>query len=355
MRKKKQLEMIEYCQIVYNGNGILAGNSINSWMQFNLKDGQTLYSNKGSKFGFKDFKIKIWGSGKQSWKSKRRLQLKSFYNAIRDPYIHIEAQMIERPDVKLEMHIPINFNGHFRLGFSAASGASGNKGSKGSNGYCGRSDYANGNGENGYWGDRGFNGRNGSHGRNASRVNVYLSMVDFPRDNTELVKVEACYANGKCWTRYIGQSGSIKIFNQGGDGGDGGKGGAGGNGGNGGDGAFTTPRTDDNPGCSREGWGGNGGRGGDGGYGGNGGNGGQGGDVYIYYRPRAHFFVDQVHVYNQGGSAGEGGRGGNAGCGGKAGRGGKGRGYRGDSGNCGPRGNWGRDGRAGNIYYQEWK
>jgi len=347
--------MIENCKIVYNGNGILAGNSMNSWMQFDLNNGETVYSNKGCKLGFKDFHIKIWGSGKQTWRSKRRLQLKSFYNAIHDPYIHIEASMIERPEVKFSMAIPINFNGHFRLGFNASSGSSGTSGSRGSNGYCGKADYSNGNGENGYWGDRGLGGRDGANGRDAGRVNVYLSMVDFPRDNTELVKVEACYDNGKCWTRYVGQSGSIKIYNQGGNGGDGGKGGAGGNGGRGGNGAYATPRTEDDPGCKREGYGGNGGRGGDGGYGGNGGHGGNGGDVYIYYQERAHFFVDQVHAYCQGGQGGEAGKGGNAGNGGKAGRGGRGCGNKGRNGSCGPRGNWGQDGSSGRLYIQKWK
>lgn len=346
--------MIENCKIVYNGKGILAGNTINSWMQFDLNNGETVYSNKGCKFGFKDFKMKISGSGKSTWKTKRRLQLKSYYNAIRDPYIHISGEMIKRPEVKFKVAIPINFNGHFSLNFNASKGSCGSRGKSGSRGYCGKSDFSNGNGQNGNWGDRGSGGRDGRNGYKAGSLKVYASMVDFPRDNTELVKIETVKSNGKSWIRYIGQTGSIKIYNKGGNGGDGGNGGAGGSGGKGGAGAVARARTEDNPGCDREGWGGNGGRGGDGGYGGNGGNGGSGGDVHIYYTEKANFFLDQINVYNQGGNAGDAGRGGKAGKGGYAGRGGKGCGNKGRSGSCGSRGNWGRNGYAGKVYYHKW-
>lgn len=355
IRKKKQLQLIESCQLVYNGKGVIAGNAFNSWLQFNLKDGQVLYSNKGSRFGFKDFKMKLKGSGKSTWRSKRRLRIQTYNNAIHDPYIHLEMQMIDRPDVKFEMHIPLHFDAHYSMNFSASSGFSGSKGKPGRNGHCGRSEYfSNGNGEDGDWGDRGFIGRNGHHGANARDLDVYVEMVDFPRDNTKIMKIQGCYRGGNCWTKYVSQKGSLTIYANGGNGGDGGKGGKGGDGGRGGDGAFKREATECDGGSRLNGWGGNGGRGGDGGRGGNGGNGGDGANVYVHFADDCWFFQNKIHIQNNGGRGGDGGRGGNAGCGGRKGKGGKGSGHDGDNGYCGPRGYRGQDGRKGEVFYDSW-
>ena len=354
IRKKKQLELLKSCTVVYEGQGILAGNSGNSYLKFLLEDGRTLYSNNRSKLGFRDFKIQIKGSGRSTWVSKRRLQLESSYDAYHDPYIHLYLEMIDMPEVKIDVSIPIHFNGHFKLNYSASPGRTGNKGIRGSSGNCGRNDYSHGNGENGEHGRCGTQGQNGSDGVNAKPLDVYVSLVDFHRDNTELVKIEGCYQGGKCWTRYVSKTGSMKIYNYGGNGGDGGRGGEGGNGGYGGGGAYKKPKTDTDRGCDREGWGGNGGNGGHGGRGGNGGNGGDGGDVYVYFKDDAKFFKSSIYIYTSGGNAGKGGKGGSGGYRGVGGSGGKGCGNNGARGACGSIGRNGYYGKSGQIFYRAW-
>ena len=308
IRKKKQLELLKTCTVVYEGQGILAGNSGNSYLKFLLEDGRTLYSNSRSKLGFRDFKIQIKGSGRSTWVSKRRLQLESSYDAYHDPYIHLYLEMIDLPEVKIDVSIPIHFNGHFKLNYSASPGRTGNKGIRGNSGNCGRSDYSHGNGENGEHGRCGNGGQNGSDGVNARPLDVYVSLVEFHRDNTELVKIEGCYQ----------------------------------------------PKTDTDRGCDREGWGGNGGNGGHGGRGGNGGNGGDGGDVYVYFKDDAKFFKSSIYIYTSGGNAGKGGKGGSGGYRGVGGSGGKGCGNNGARGACGSNGRNGYYGKSGQIFYRAW-
>jgi hypothetical protein len=130
MRKKKQLELINSCQIFADNKSVFAGMNIPTYLAFNLKDGQKLYSNSNSKFGFKDFKISVEGSGEKQWRSKRKLTVATYYNAINDPYIRINVQMIERPEIGHTFTIPIHFNGTYRVNHSASSGSSGVAGQK---------------------------------------------------------------------------------------------------------------------------------------------------------------------------------------------------------------------------------
>lgn len=328
---------------------------IRTFLAFNLADGQQLYSNKNAKFGFKDFKISIEGSGKKQWRSKRKLTVASYYNAINDPYIRIKAQMIERPEISHTFTIPIHFNGTYTLHNSAASGSSGDNGQKGREAHDGRNEYAHHNGEDGGYGESGDHGFDGRDGRNGAPIKVYVSLVDFPRDNTELVKIQTCYTNGSCKTRYLTKTGNINIYAQGGSGGVGGNGGQGGNGGDGGKGAYKTRETENERACKNEGYGGNGGDGGYGGDGGRGGNGGNGSDVSFYFADNAWFFKNHISVYNGGGSSGSGGCAGKSGNAGNAGRGGKGNGTSGRCGRSGLNGERGYAGRAGNVYYYSWK
>jgi hypothetical protein len=308
IRKKKQLELLQSINIVYEGKGVLAGNSIDSFMQFILSDGRKLYSNSGSKLGFRDFKISVKGSGRSTWISKRRMQLQSNYNAIHDPYIHLGFEMIDNPEVALDVSIPIHFNGNFKLRYSAPSGTSGSRGKSGRSGSCGRSNYSHGNGEDGRNGARGYDAYDGRDGVDADILDVYVSMVDFHRDNTQLVKIETFYRSGKCGTRYVAKNGSMTIYNTGGCGGSGGAGG----------------------------------------------NGGDGGDINVYFTRDAEFFKSQMHFYTHGGNGGSGGNGGKGGSAGYGGTSGKGCGTRGSKGPKGSCGRSGYHGNAGQVFFKNW-
>lgn len=357
MRKKKQLELIKSCQVFAEKNSVFAGMNIPTYLAFNLADGQQLYSNKSARFGFKDFNISIEGSGQRQWRSKRKLTVATYYNAINDPYVRINVQMIERPEIQHTFTIPIHFNGTYRIWGDANSGSTGVNGRNGRTGNDGRNEYSQHNGEDGGYGEYGDHGFDGRDGNNASNVNVYVSLVDFERDNTQLVKIQSCYSNGSCKTRYLSKTGAISIYAEGGSGGVGGNGGCGGDGGDGGKGAFKIRDTNNERTCEKEsyeGYGGNGGNGGYGGDGGRGGNGGNGGDVSFYFTDDAWFFKNRISVYNGGGSGGAGGCGGKYGSGGKKGNGGKGNGSDGRSGRSGNRGDFGYSGHAGNVYYYNW-
>lgn len=351
--KKRQLQMIESCRIFAEKTAVFAGTQIPTYLAFQLNNGEEVYSNSKSKVGFKDFKISIEGSGEKFWRSKRKLTINSFHNSIHDPYIRIHVQLIERPEIAHTIEIPIHYNGWYRVGLNAPAVTDADDGECGQNGHDGRDEYSHDNGEDGDHGRYGYDGRHGRDGRNAEDVKVYVSLVDFPRDNTQLVKIRSCDANGRCKTRYLSKTGTIKINVIGGHGADGGDGGKGGDGGDGGRGAYESDDEDEGS-RKRDGYGGNGGEGGNGGDGGDGGNGGDGGDVSIYFADDAWFFKSQITVNNNGGSGGRGGDGGNAGCGGTYGRGGKGCGNKGNNGRSGRDGESGYTGRAGQVYYYNW-
>ncbi|MFT5819561.1 MAG: hypothetical protein ACI8ZM_000786 [Crocinitomix sp.] len=355
MRKKKQLELIKSCQIFAEKKSVFAGMNIPTFLAFNLEDGQQLYSNKNAKFGFKDFKISIEGSGQKHWRSKRKLTIATYYNAINDPYIRIKVQMIERPEIEHTFTLPIHFNGTYRIYNNASSGNSGVVGQCGREGHNGRNEYSHHNGEDGGYGEYGDHGFDGRDGNNGADVKVYVSLVDFPRDNTELVKIQSYYSDGVTRTRYLTKTGAISIYAEGGSGGIGGNGGRGGDGGNGGKGAFKSRETENDRACKNEGYGGNGGDGGSGGDGGRGGIGGNGGDVSFYFADNAWFFKNRISIYNGGGSSGSAGCGGKYGSGGKSGKGGKGNGSCGRNGRSGLNGDAGYAGRRGSITYYNWK
>lgn len=354
MRKKRQLDLIKSCQVFAERKSVFAGMDIPTYLAFNLTDGQQLYSNKNARFGFKDFNISIEGSGQKQWRSKRKLTVATYYNAINDPYIRIKVQMIERPEIQHIFTIPIHFNGIYSLFNTASSGISGADGQCGRKGNKGRSEYSHHNGEDGDYGEAGDHGFNGRDGKDCSDVKVYVSLVDFPRDNTELVKIQSHYSNGTYKTRYLTKTGDINIYAQGGSGGVGGDGGKGGHGGDGGKGAYKVRETENERECTNEGYGGNGGNGGYGGDGGRGGNGGNGGDVSFYFTDDAWFFKNRISIYNRGGSSGSGGCSGKYGSGGKYGQGGKGNGSAGRCGRSGVNGESGYPGRVGNVYYYNW-
>lgn len=349
IRKKKQIELIESCKLLLK-KSVFAGTTFDAVMEFSLRNQEIYYSNKRSKVGFKDFKIFVNGSGYEISHSKRKLKMGSRYNAIRYPYIDIRVQMIERPEIVYSVSIPVHFRGTYTLNFSGSggySGSDGDCGAKGCNGTSGRD-----NGRNGGDGANGEQGSDGYDGNDAQDVKVYVSLVDFERDGSELIRIKAINSSGKERIRYLDPHvGRCKIFVNGGDGGSGGDGGNGGTGGNGGKGAFKQPRTDDSKGCTNEGYGGDGGDGGNGGNGGYGGDGGDAGDVHVFLTEEAEFFKSHLIIENVGGEAGRRGYGGEGGKSGEGGDGGRGNGRNGDCGNSGYSGKSGKSGRSGNVFF----
>jgi len=345
--------MIESCRIFAEKQRVFAGMQIPTYLAFRLNNGQEIYTNENAKVGFKDFKITVEGSGQKQWRSKRKLTLSTYYDAIHDPYVRVHVQLIERPEIQHSFKIPIHFNGWYRVGMNAPGVSDGDDGNCGRNGHDGRDEYSHGNGEGGENGRFGDNGQHGRDGRDAAAVNVYVSLVDFPRDNTQLVKIKSCDTDGRCKTRYLSKSGTIKINVMGGAGAEGGDGGKGGDGGDGGRGSYEEDDEDERS-RKRDGYGGNGGDGGDGGHGGDGGNGGDGGDVNIYFTDDTWFFKSQITVNNRGGGGGLGGNGGRAGCAGTNGSGGKGSGNKGHNGRSGQDGESGYSGRPGQVFYYNW-
>ena len=354
LRKKKIIQMVNDCELIFNKNDAFAGCVVPTIMQIRLNNGDLLFSNKRSKIGFKDFTVTIDGSGSKSFSGDRKLRIQTNYHAVRDPYVRLNFQMKKRPEIKFSAKIPIHFKGTYSLSFSASSGQSGKKGYNGKDGYDGRDDYRHGNGVDGNDGSYGYEGKRGWNGHNATSLNVFVSLIDFPRDKTKLVKIRTERSNGRAYTRYLSKSGRIKIHAKGGNGGSGGNGGRGGNGGDGGNGAYKKPRTENDKGCDHEGWGGHGGDGGNGGRGGDGGNGGDGGDVHVYFSTDAWFFKENILIYNRGGWGGRPGNGGKVGRGGFAGRGGKGCGNKGRSGRYGRNGGKGYNGNDGQVFYHNW-
>ena len=82
------------------------------------------------------------------------MTLGSYYNALNDPYIHINAQMIEKPEISYSISIPIHFKGRYSLSYN------------GSTGDC------------------------GARGHDANNVEVYVSRVDFPRGENNLLHIQ---------------------------------------------------------------------------------------------------------------------------------------------------------------------
>lgn len=353
MSKKKQLQLIHSCELVSEEGAVFAGTKIPLFLSFALENGEIMKSNGRSKFGFKDFTITIGGSGEKTWRSKRKLTLRSHYDAIADPFIHVTVQMNARPEIRHHWSIPIHFNGWYKLFYSATSGTCGRKGLNGCRGRSGNGYDRYGDGYHGQDGAHGFNGDWGRNGYHARDVEVFVSLVDFPRDNTELVKIETRQVGGRIKVRYLEKTGEMTIFARGGDGGSGGPGGNGGDGGCGGNGLYKSNDPDNR--CDKEGYGGNGGNGGFGGVGGRGGDGGMGGNVSLYFTPDAWFFQNRIQIDNTGGVGGYGGRGGRGGQGGNGGKGGLGCGDSGRDGGCGRSGERGFPGQRGGIYYFEWK
>ncbi len=360
MRKKKIIEQINGCSLNYYKNDAVAGLVFVTTLQVQLEDGQEISSTESfSKITFRDFDVTVGGSGKIFFKGRKKLRIVTYYDSYRNPYVTIKVTMKERPDISKEVRIPINFNALYYVHNNGSSGISGKDGCKGSTGYCGRDAYYNnGNGENGGYGNDGEHGRDGENGRNAPNVDVFVEMVDFERDNTQLAKISIENNSGKNRVRYINpMNGSVSIYAVGGDGGNGGDGGRGGSGGRGGDGEKKRTRIDnDGNSCSsgRDAYGGNGGLGGQGGRGGDGGNGGDGGIINVYFKADAWHIKENLHFYVYGGSGGNAGSYGRGGYGGKGASGGRGNGRDGRKGNIGDYGRKGYDGNHGAVNYYNW-
>ncbi|MDG1915723.1 MAG: hypothetical protein P8I55_14175 [Crocinitomix sp.] len=190
MRKKKQLALIESCKILSEKRSIFAGTSMPVTMSFALETGEVVYSNKGARFGFRDFNISISGSGKRKWCGKRKMTLGSYYNALNDPYIHINAQMIEKPEISYSISILIHFKGRYSSSHNGSTGDCGLKGHNGHRGNNGRGEYRNDDGKDGQNGEHGYNGNRGARGHDANNVEVYVSRVDFPRDENNLLHIQ---------------------------------------------------------------------------------------------------------------------------------------------------------------------
>lgn len=354
MTKKKQLQLIETCKIIAQKQGVFAGANLPVYLSFTLANGDIVSLGKGAKFNFKDFNISVTGSGNRARSGRKKLTLSAAYNAINDPFIRVSIQMIKRPEIRYDVAIPIHFKGSYTVSFNGYGGSSGDTGTHGRDGQDGCGKLHNGDGESGQDGDNGYNGERGRNGYNGHNVNVYVSLVNFEKNNSELIKIESYYPGGSVITRYLERSGQITINAVGGRGGDGGDGGNGGDGGDGDDGLFERPATKTDKGCTAEGYGGNGGEGGNGGVGGIGGVGGDGGNVSLYFAQDAWFFKNNIQINNFGARGGTGGKAGNAGCEGEYGKGGRGCGDSGTNGYRGERGRMGQNGSQGRIKYYDW-
>ncbi len=343
--------MIENCKIIAESQSVFAGSKITSYLSFLLNNGEEIFSNGKSRIGFKDFEVLISGSGKVTKKNKRELEISSMFNAYQNPFIHIDIRLIDRPEIGDRISIPIHFNGNYILENFVKNGRKGKRGGhgvKGRNGFNHDSNYAD--GDTGRDGASGINGENGSPGSDGENIDVFISLVEFPRDNTQLMRIESCYEGGSCYVRFLEKTGTMTINSIGGNGGNGGRGGNGGAAGKGGEGSYRIAiNNDTNLG---DGYGGDGGNGGDGGCGGDGGRGGDGGHVTLHFGPNTLFFKNNIIVNNSGGVGGKGGFGGTGGAFGSFGRGGSGNGSSGLKGSKGRRGDDGLNGLNGKIIFR---
>lgn len=353
MRKKKQFELIESCSLDLK-RSVFAGTSFKALLAFQMATGDVFYSNRKAKFGFRDFKISVQGGGYEKNHSKKRLTIGSHYDAIDDAYIYVSVQMVLRPEIEYSIAVPLHFKGTYRLNYSGSNGGSGSKGCNGSNGRDGSCSFR-GDGDAGYDGGQGASGRNGTDGVDGLDLTVYVSLVDFDRDRSQLIKVVTRDEHGREKLRYLDpEVGRLTLYAKGGDGGYGGRGGNGGCGGDGGKGAFKRAETETERECSIEGYGGDAGCGGPGGDGGSAGFGGNGGDVHVYMTEEAKFFKSHIQIINNGGQPGEPGKYGCGGKSGEAGEGGKGYGCKGRSGRNGSYGRSGLAGQRGQVYFHSY-
>ena len=353
--KKKMMELVRHCNILYNPNEAGAGQAFVAALEINLEDGTAIHTRENpSKIHMKDFFVEVTGGGKLTRHSKKGFRIRNSASPINDPYVHLKVVMRERPDIFAVVKVPIHFRVHQNLWRSGASGFSGSDGRNGERGLNGRHEYyRNGYGEDGSRGWEGWHGVNGAPGERGPHLQVYVSKVPFKRDNSELMKIQVTSNNRTLYTRYLDPThGSIRISAMGGSGGSGGDGGNGGDDGNGGRGSYEV-RKDDR--CyGQDGYGGDGGDGGHGGNGGWGGPGGDGGQIDVYFASGTKFFQNRMSFNvsgGSGGSAGCGGRGGSYGCAGKGGKGSGRNGYRGNRGYDGQRG---PSGNPGNVYFHDW-
>ena len=230
-----------------------------------METGQFLYSNTGKKIGFNDFTVSIEGAQvilkeekytkpgfsikvddaivslerdeKRLLYENEELELRSNCDLLSDPFIHIKVQMIKFPEVYCNLSIPVHFNGNYFLDFSGESGHSGVDGRKGRK-YSKTSYHDLSANAFSVPGSDGTHGTHGSDGGNAENVKVYISLVDHPEADIQLVKIETIEYGKKAIIRYLEKTGSISINARGGYGGHGGNGGKGGDGQKGQDGLF---------------------------------------------------------------------------------------------------------------------
>lgn len=390
---KRLLKKIESCEMVLENGAVAAGEVFTVFLKLQLKNGEIIYSNLKDGIGFDYFKIDIQGADqtlaesdierkgitltlgdtpiynpkktRESIQKNRQLDLVTRHNLIDRPFVHVRAELIDRPEIACEINVPVHFNSHYQFEFNGDHGKFGTKGRKGSHGRNIRSrtrpttavieaKNCDCDGAPGISGLNGVKGEDGSHGRDGIDTDVFISLVKVPGDYKELIKIEISPYSGETIIRYADQAGSVAIYAIGGNGGNGGRGG---NGGDGGPGEYGCARLFPGTGAVVKGSGsrgGDGGNGGNGGYGGNAGYGGDGGDVNIFIEKDALFFKDNIVVYNHGGLSGRPGANGFGGRAGVGGDGGKGRGENGHAGKNGLAGFYGANGNPGEVNYYVW-
>jgi hypothetical protein len=330
-----------------NNKNIFSGNTFQIEITNYLKDGETNSTGYiNSKLYSSDYTYAVTGCG-ALLTDNGKVKI-SNSNSLNNLNLTITATLKTNPNVTISQTFTKHFKVNQRLNyhtFSANSGSDarciseldGNDGRDGNDSYI--------DGENGEDGRPGLPGENGYRGEKGKNVKVYLTLATIPNSTSQLLKAKVICNNGQENIEYLDlESGSLKIFIEGGDGGNGGDASDGGDGGDGGDG------NSDHDKDHLNGYGGSGGYGSDGGFGGNGGIGGDGGDAVIFFKDDTKQYLDKIIIVNTGGDGGFYGDGGNAGDGGDGGDG-TDDGIDGKDGVDGPDGRRGVPGRQGFIEY----
>ncbi|NOQ75836.1 MAG: hypothetical protein GQ574_27775 [Crocinitomix sp.] len=382
----KQLKKIKSVELVAEEGEIQAGEDFSVVLKVQFINGAIIYSDLNSRIGFNDFKVTITGAEKNVPKvpnfyvkigneiviesenknikayENKQLDLTAGYELIDHPYVLVQVQLIEYPEISCELSMPVHFNGKYKFDLSGETGTAGFHGTTPR--YI--PPYSNCrpavwvyreppiNGSNGRSGLTGAQGGNGMSGENGNDVDVFVSLVDCQYENKKLIKIEVGSDNGETNIRYLEKDGRVTINANGGDGGGGGNGGNGSDGMAGNNGQIRFHPHSGERISANNGKGGNGGNGGNGGYGGNAGNGGNGGDVTVFIEQDALFFKDHIRINNSGGTAGAPGTYGFGGNAGYRGEGGSGKGVNGRAGKNGLYGYYGAAGEKGKINYIIW-
>ncbi|MFT5819560.1 MAG: hypothetical protein ACI8ZM_000785 [Crocinitomix sp.] len=374
----KQLKKIKSVELVAEEGTVTAGEAFLVYLKVELMNGSVLHSNLNKRIGFDDFNLTVIGAERKLTSPKKKnvtikivhgfqplvsdnkpqiyenseLNLVAHHGLFDNPFVRVQIRLTQYPEIYSELLVPVRFSDNYTENLFGKDGTSGLHGKQGSSSGARTCDIRV-NGRPGYFGTNGKDGDEGVSGKNAPDIDLFVSVINHPTLNRELIKLEISSANGGDKIRYLEKSGRITINAFGGNGGDGGRGGNGGNGGNG-EGGQVCVNVNNQIIPGEGGHGGSGGIGGNGGYGGNAGFGGNGGNVTIFIEQEALFFKSHIIIKNDGGLAGIPGDNGFGGTAGKGAPGGKSHGHDGWEGDNGLPGYYGTNGINGSVNYIVW-